>query len=137
SCARVAAESPCMAPRPTLSKVKVSSPMPQQAAPPILPPMLMRIVIGCYAVVSLITFIAYAVDKRSAVRQRRRISEGTLHLLELLGGWPGALLAQTIVRHKRRKTWYMADVRGDCADSPDGMGSLVSTWVVAACPLAG
>jgi uncharacterized membrane protein YsdA (DUF1294 family) len=74
--------------------------------------MLLPIVIGGYAVVSLITFVAYAVDKRRAVRQRRRIPERTLHLLELLGGWPGALLAQRIVRHKRQKVSYVLVLAG-------------------------
>jgi len=65
-------------------------------------------IIGGYAVVSLVTFAAYGLDKRRAIRGRRRIPERTLHLLELLGGWPGALAGQTLFRHKRRKLSYMA-----------------------------
>ena len=34
--------------------------------------------------------------------------EARLHLLELLGGWPGALAAQGVFRHKRRKARFMA-----------------------------
>jgi uncharacterized membrane protein YsdA (DUF1294 family) len=56
---------------------------------------------------SAITFIAYGWDKHRAVRSTRRIPEHTLHLLELLGGWPGALLAQRHFHHKWRKTSYM------------------------------
>jgi uncharacterized membrane protein YsdA (DUF1294 family) len=69
--------------------------------------MLLKVIAICYAVVSAVTFVTYAVDKRQAMRQRRRVPERTLHLLELLGGWPGALAAQIIVRHKRRKTRYV------------------------------
>ena len=64
-------------------------------------------IVAFYAVMSLITFAAYGIDKRRATRDKRRISERTLHLLELAGGWPGALAGQTLFRHKRRKPSYM------------------------------
>jgi len=51
----------------------------------------------------LVAFAAFGLDKRRAERGERRVSERTLHLLELLGGWPGALLAMQVFRHKRRK----------------------------------
>ena len=35
-----------------------------------------------------------------------RTPESTLHLLELLGGWPGGLVAQQVFRHKTRKFSY-------------------------------
>ncbi|GIU12115.1 MULTISPECIES: cold shock and DUF1294 domain-containing protein [unclassified Shewanella] len=53
--------------------------------------------------VSLVTFIAYGWDKRSARKNRWRVSEFKLHLLSLIGGWPGALLAQQWLRHKSSK----------------------------------
>lgn len=56
-----------------------------------------------YPAVSLVAFFAYWRDKRSAERGTWRTPEQTLHLLELLGGWPGALLAQQLLRHKTRK----------------------------------
>ena len=56
-----------------------------------------------YAVLSILTFFTYAIDKIAAIRGMRRIPEDTLHLLALLGGWPGALLAQFLVRHKSVK----------------------------------
>lgn len=52
-----------------------------------------------------ITFIAYALDKRAAKKQSWRIQESRLHLLALLDGWPGALLAQQVLRHKSAKTF--------------------------------
>ena len=60
-------------------------------------------VLTTYAAMSLITFIAYGRDKSAATTGRRRTPETTLHLLGLLCGWPGALLAQRWLRHKSRK----------------------------------
>ncbi len=59
-----------------------------------------------YAVLSLVTFVAYTLDKRAARRGRPRTPEVTLHLLELLGGWPGAFVAQRLIRHKNAKISY-------------------------------
>ena len=60
-----------------------------------------------YVAVSVVTFVAYGLDKRRAGRADRRIPEIALHLLELCGGWPGALVAQQVFRHKRRKIRYL------------------------------
>jgi uncharacterized membrane protein YsdA (DUF1294 family) len=60
-----------------------------------------------YALMSVITFVAYGIDKRRAERGKRRVPEQTLHVLELLGGWPGAALGQTFFRHKQQKLSYM------------------------------
>ena len=59
-----------------------------------------------YAVASLLTFFLYWRDKHSALKDRWRTPETTLHLFELAGGWPGALLAQQVFRHKTRKLGY-------------------------------
>lgn len=59
--------------------------------------------LALYAVMSVITFIVYTVDKRRAEKNLWRIPEATLHWLELGFGWPGALLAQRIIRHKSQK----------------------------------
>ena len=55
---------------------------------------------------SVVTFVAYGIDKRRARTGGRRISEATLHWLELFGGWPGALAAQRLFRHKTQKLNY-------------------------------
>ncbi len=59
-----------------------------------------------YLVASLLTFAVYALDKRAARRGDRRVAERTLHWLALVGGWPGALLAQHLLRHKTRKPFF-------------------------------
>lgn len=56
-----------------------------------------------YGTGSLITGFAYASDKRSARSGEWRTPEETLHWLEMLGGWPGALIAQRLLHHKTRK----------------------------------
>jgi uncharacterized membrane protein YsdA (DUF1294 family) len=66
------------------------------------------IVLAVYIGVSLLAFLAYAVDKSAAVNGHWRTSEKTLHLLSVVGGWPGALLAQQLLRHKCSKPSFVA-----------------------------
>ncbi len=66
------------------------------------------IIIIAYAALSLTTFSVYAIDKSAARRGAWRIKEGTLHVLGLAGGWPGALIAQQTLRHKTKKTSFRA-----------------------------
>ena len=61
-----------------------------------------------YLVMSLITFLAYAIDKQAARAGRWRTGESTLLLLGLAGGWPGALIAQQNLRHKSKKASFRA-----------------------------
>lgn len=56
--------------------------------------------------INLITFIAYGVDKRAAQNGAWRVPESTLHTLEFLGGWGGALFGQKIFHHKSKKKSY-------------------------------
>lgn len=63
----------------------------------------LSVLLCLYGALSVMTFLSYAVDKAAAQRQGRRIPEQRLHLLSLLGGWPGALLAQPLLRHKSAK----------------------------------
>ncbi|MDO6386134.1 MULTISPECIES: DUF1294 domain-containing protein [unclassified Uliginosibacterium] len=60
-------------------------------------------VVLVYAAASLITFVAYWLDKGAAQAGRWRTAESTLHLFALAGGWPGALAAQRVLRHKSIK----------------------------------
>ncbi len=56
-----------------------------------------------YLGVSVVAFIIYAVDKAAAINERWRTSEQVLHLLSVFGGWPGALIAQSVLHHKSKK----------------------------------
>ncbi len=58
---------------------------------------------GIYSAMSMATFIVYALDKRAARQGAWRVGEKTLHGLSLACGWPGALLAQQLLRHKSVK----------------------------------
>ena len=64
------------------------------------------VVLVVSAVASLIAFAGYGFDKWAARRSSRRVPENTLHLWSLLGGWPGALVAQRVFRHKTRKASF-------------------------------
>ena len=59
-----------------------------------------------YIFMSALSSLYYAVDKRRALMNAWRIPEIYLHLFELLGGWPGALLSQKAFRHKKNKGDY-------------------------------
>lgn len=52
---------------------------------------------------SLLAFALYRADKSAAIQGARRTPEKILHVVSLLGGWPGALIAQRVYRHKTRK----------------------------------
>ncbi|MDH0868275.1 DUF1294 domain-containing protein [Mitsuaria sp. GD03876] len=69
---------------------------------------------GTYLAMSFATFIVYALDKRAARLGQWRVKESTLHGLALLCGWPGALLAQHLLRHKSAKPafrrWFWLSV---------------------------
>jgi uncharacterized membrane protein YsdA (DUF1294 family)/cold shock CspA family protein len=60
-------------------------------------------VILLYSGMSLVTFLCYAHDKSAAQQKAWRVRESTLHLLAFVGGWPGALVAQHVLRHKCSK----------------------------------
>lgn len=65
-----------------------------------MPEIPFSVVVAGYLVFSLLTYFVYWYDKRAAGAKRRRVPGRTLHLLEFLGGWPGALVAQSHLRHK-------------------------------------
>ena len=54
----------------------------------------------------VVAFALHGWDKWRAQRQARRVPEALLHTLELLGGWPGALVARHLFRHKTVKFGY-------------------------------
>ncbi|WP_019672268.1 DUF1294 domain-containing protein [Psychrobacter lutiphocae] len=70
------------------------------------------LVAGWYLALGILTYAIYAKDKKAAEQGRWRTPEMTLHLLSVLGGWAGAMLAQSRLRHKTQKpefrmTYYL------------------------------
>jgi uncharacterized membrane protein YsdA (DUF1294 family)/cold shock CspA family protein len=65
------------------------------------------VVLALYLVASVVTFLAYAFDKSAASRNEWRTPEDTLHLLALVGGWPGGVAAQKLLRHKSAKKSFL------------------------------
>ena len=59
-----------------------------------------------YVGASALSFALYAVDKAAAIDKRDRISESMLLSLGLVGGWPGAIVAQQVLRHKTSKLTF-------------------------------
>lgn len=57
---------------------------------------------------SLVSWLMYRSDKAAALAERRRTPESSLHLADLLGGWPGGLAAQQAFRHKTVKQPFQA-----------------------------
>jgi len=92
-------------------------------------------VLGLYLAASAFTFIMYAIDKSAAKSGAWRTPENTLHWLSLVGGWPGGLVAQQVLRHKSKKQSFRAVFWGtvilNCVAyawllTPTGMASLQS-----------
>lgn len=81
-------------------------------------------VVGWYGVVSVVCYAVYAWDKSAAVQGRRRVSEDTLLMLGLLGGWPGAIVAQQRLRHKSSKASFRAQFWGTVLGNMAGLVGL-------------
>lgn len=60
-----------------------------------------------YLAASALAFFAYGIDKAAAVAGRRRVPENLLLQLGLFCGWPGAVLAQWLFRHKISKRDFL------------------------------
>lgn len=63
---------------------------------------------------NLLTLVIYGADKLSARKAWRRVPESTLLVFGVVGGWPGAVVAQQLFRHKTQKqpfkTWFFISV---------------------------
>ncbi len=75
------------------------------------------VLLAIYAIMSIATYLVYWHDKRKAeevarlglvgfAAGRRRVAERKMHTLELLGGWPGGLVAQRKLWHKVHSLKY-------------------------------
>jgi uncharacterized membrane protein YsdA (DUF1294 family)/cold shock CspA family protein len=92
-------------------------------------------VLIAYFVASCVAYLAYVFDKAASLKGQWRTPESTLHLFSLVGGWPGAMLAQQTLRHKTQKlsfqVTYWVTVVLNCAAlgwllSPTGMRTVKS-----------
>lgn len=98
------------------------------------------VVLIAYLIGSCVAYLAYVFDKAAPLKGQWRTPESTLHLFGLVGGWPGAMLAQRTLRHKTKKqsfqAAYWATVVLNCAAlgwllSPTGMRTVKSFLGVA------
>ena len=58
--------------------------------------------------INVVTILLYGYDKRQAIVGGGRVPEVILHLVALVGGSGGALVAQILFRHKTRKFSFRA-----------------------------
>ena len=65
-----------------------------------------NIVLIYLGIINVITFIAFGIDKRLAVKHRSRVPIATLFALSFIGGSIGGLLAMRTFRHKTRKSYF-------------------------------
>lgn len=56
--------------------------------------------------INIISVIIFYLDKKKSIKNNRRISENTLHLLEILGGIFTIIFMIYIIRHKNKKIKY-------------------------------
>ena len=93
------------------------------------------VVLIAYILASCVAYLAYFLDKAASLKGHWRTPESTLHFFSVVGGWPGAMLAQRTLRHKTQKqsfqVTYWATVVLNCAAlgwllSPAGMRTLKS-----------
>lgn len=86
---------------------------------------------AAYAVVSIVTYAYYAQDKTNAKAGERRIPEMSLQMLSLLGGWPGALIAQQRYRHKTVKASFQSTFWGTVVLNLLGVGWVLHSGTLA------
>lgn len=80
-----------------------------------------------YLAMSAVSYFTYLFDKAAAGQGRRRTPESTLHLVDLLGGWPGALIAQQQFQHKTAKASFQVGFWLTAVVNLAGVGWLVSS----------
>jgi len=90
----------------------------------LLPP----VIFWLYFIMSLLTFCIYASDKSAARKNAQRASESSLHAFALFGGWPGALFAQQLLRHKSSKMSFRIVFWVTTTLNVGGLGYLLSPY---------
>jgi uncharacterized membrane protein YsdA (DUF1294 family) len=86
-------------------------------------------VAAAYLLLSVASFALYAADKTAASAGARRTPERTLLTLGLLGGWPGGLVAQQLLRHKSIKSSFRAEFWATVAANVVAFVGLSSPWL--------
>ena len=96
------------------------------------------VVLITYIITSCVAYLAYVFDKAASLKGQWRTPESTLHFFSLIGGWPGAMLAQRTLRHKTQKqsfqVVYWTTVILNCLGfgwllSPAGMDTIKSIFL--------
>jgi len=82
-------------------------------------------IVALYFASSIIALFMYWSDKSAARKGRWRTKERSLLLCGLIGGWPGALIAQQLFHHKSSKTEFQISFWGTVAVNCVGLG-----WVL-------
>jgi uncharacterized membrane protein YsdA (DUF1294 family)/cold shock CspA family protein len=81
-----------------------------------------------YLIASAVAFLVYAFDKSAAMNNRWRTPESTLHFLGVIGGWPGALAAQSALHHKSKKESFQTVFRVTVVLNCGALGWLLSPF---------
>jgi uncharacterized membrane protein YsdA (DUF1294 family)/cold shock CspA family protein len=82
-----------------------------------------------YLLLSRLCFVAYYLDKSAAASDRWRTKESTLLFFGLLGGWPGAILAQQFLRHKSTKAAFRSAFWGTVVVNVGAFMALSSPFI--------
>ena len=85
----------------------------------------MKVLRSLFITINVITFIMFALDKWKAKFQSFRISERTLCLLGLFGGYVGGLIAMVFLAHKCRKLTFVLKFIGSAL-----IGILITSYVL-------
>ncbi|MFL6707363.1 MAG: DUF1294 domain-containing protein [Massilia sp.] len=91
---------------------------------------------AAYLCLSALTYLCYQADKAAARRHARRTPESRLLLLGLAGGWPGALMAQRLLRHKSSKRSFQVSFWMTVVLNCGGLFLLLSPWGAGLLPLS-
>ncbi len=87
--------------------------------------MVMKYYIFYIVIINIITLLNYGIDKRNAIKGKRRISEATLYILSIIGGPVGAIIGMYLFHHKTKKIkFYLINVCTLCI------------WIYLSCRLA-
>lgn len=81
------------------------------------------------AVLSVVTLVVYAVDKRRAKRKGPRVRERTLHLMSWMGGAPGGWCGRHWLRHKTLKPGFAVRLFGATVVHVGIAGGLARVWL--------